>query len=707
MPYFPQVGYADCGPACVFMAFQYLGVEADIATLREQLGASRDGVRASDITRVVRSYGLDARGVRAGLSDLRALPPGSILFWRFNHFVVLEEVRATGLTIVDPASGRQSISFEEADSSYTGLAIEIGAPHKLPRRRFRKARRGPWRTLAALIPRAPYLWVSAIAASALVVLANVTLPMIMRSVINAGSYDNTTTAILVGAMLGAVLVAGIMHLLRSSVVSTLQGIFEDGAGKLLVTRLLSVEYGFFLTRHPGDLAQRVRIGGNLRQLFSTSTVGAGLDAVLITAYLFVMTTISITTTLIALALLLVAVLVAVAGAKRQSFLAAAATDTQVRSVGLLHEVLDSISSVKALGAEQETRSRWSNLFAEEITAGVRSRRHLGRITSLATWLQFATPTAVFAAGLLLLNAGALDLGSIVAISALSASLFTSVISLVMAALQLASAKPELERVSDILDAPLERLLPGPLNLAPDGVSVTVKGLDFRYPGSVDLALTDITLHVDEGDYLGVLGVSGSGKSSLGMLLAGLIEPTAGSIQVAEYDVSTINVQHLRRQLGYVEQNSRLISGSIIDNLRLGVPDASIDEVRWASQIAEIDEFITSLPMGYETVLGSRGEGISGGQRQRIALARAVLKRPPLLILDEATSAVDPKTEAAILRNIRQQVNCTLIVIAHRLNLVQDADHIAVLDRGALLSFGAPADIRALRKAGSLGDEIML
>ncbi|MFB7667285.1 peptidase domain-containing ABC transporter [Kitasatospora sp. NPDC056138] len=690
-----QAQTSDCGAAALGMVLAFHNVDVPLQDLRQATGTGRDGVSARQILEAAREYGFNARGVRVGLHGLQDLPPATILFWDFTHFVVLERVSGGWAYIVDPAFGRRRITLAAAGESFTGVALQITpgldtAHDRSGRRTARRSDKNPWLYLRHFFPHG-LRWLPFIVCSLLLLLFNLGMPLATRYVVDSVVPGRQFTG--AGYLwLGIPVLATAyfaLQLIRSLSMLTIQTAVDENVTLSILNRLFALPYDFFTNRSPGDLLQRVRTGSAIRQVLSVSAFSTAFDGILILVYMTLLVLADHTLALLVIAMAMFQVGLLVVAWRKQEYASADALEARARAESELAEILEGMATLKAAGVEEAASHRWSHSLAEELNTRLRSRRLLTLSSTLSSALQLAAPLVILAVGSLRASAGILSLGDVLGFSVLAMGLLGPLANLVQVGLQVSGLAPELARLSDIIEATPEKRSSA-RSIAVRG-ELEVRDVFFAYQTGRAEVLSGVSFRVPRGSFTTVLGASGSGKSSCALLLAGLHNPTIGQILVGGHELSVMDTIAYRRSIAFVNQDSRLFSGTIRENIALGGSEVSEAEVTEAARLAGIHDDVARMPMGYDTLLASGGAGISGGQRQRIILARALVRRPRLLILDEATSALDPVLETEIFERLRH-LGITLVVIAHRLSVIESADQVVVLEAGKVVQYGSPQEL---------------
>lgn len=358
---------------------------------------------------------------------------------------------------------------------------------------------------------------------------------------------------------------------------------------------------------------------------------------------------------------------------------------------VLQENLIGIRVVKAFGRELSETSRYAQLNDELVTANMRTISAIRNTFPLIFLLSNLITLAVVGYGGSQVIGGAFTIGELVAFNSYLMFILQPILLVGFAAPVIAQAAASAERVYEVVDAQIEiRNRPGAVPLQNYTGRITFEAVHFRYPGAVTEALKGISFEAKPKELIAILGSTGSGKSTIVNLLPRFYDVTAGAVRIDGHDVRDLTLESLRSQIGIVFQETTLFSGTLRDNIAYAAPNALMEAVIAAAKTAQIHDFITSLPEGYQTLVGERGVGLSGGQKQRIAIARTLLANYRILILDDSTSAVDAKTAAQIqesLDNLMRHKTCTVFVIAQRISTVRNADRILLMDKGRLIAQG--------------------
>jgi len=694
IPFVQQLSAMECGAACLTMVLGYWGRGTSLDEVRDVLGPGRDGVTALGILNAAEFFGLRGRGVKADLEDLDLLDRGSILHWKFSHFVVLDRVRSDSVDIVDPAVGRRRVSLDEFSRSFTGVALVFE-----PGDDFRQARRragGMWPFVRRLIGEHKGVLAQVLVASIFLQVVALAVPLLTSLVVDRvlPRDDQQLLMVVAVGLLGVVVFQFAASFLRAHLLLALRTRLDARMMLAFLDHLISLPYSFFQTRSAGDLMMRLSSNAQVREIVTGGALSALLDGSLVVLYLAILFLASPILAALSLGLGLLYVVVYFATRRPKRELSAHIISKEARSSGYQIEMLSGMDTLKSLGAEQRAAEHWSHLFVDVLNASLSRGRLDAAIDSILATLRFSSPLIILAVGALQVLQGHLSLGTMLALSAVAAGFITPLATLVETAIQFQTVQSYVERLDDVLQAEpeQERGELRPARKLKGGI--TLHRVSFRYSPVAPLVLKDVSVEIAPGMMVGVVGKSGSGKSTLISILAGLYQPTSGRVLYDGQSLFDFDLRSVRRQLGVVTQNPYLFGDTIRSNISLADPTASFEEILWAARTAGIHDEIMAMPLGYDTPLLDRGASLSGGQRQRIALARALLAKPSVLILDEATSALDGITERNVQREL-EALRCTRVVIAHRLSTVRDADLILVLSDGVLVEMGSHGELLQL------------
>jgi NHLM bacteriocin system ABC transporter peptidase/ATP-binding protein len=694
-----QMEAVECGAASLAMILASYGRFVPLEELRVMCGVSRDGAKASTILRAARSYGLIARGFQMEAADLRTVARPAIIFWAFQHFLVVEGIRTRfGRTVVavnDPASGPRFIDWEDFDAGFTGIVLTFE-----PGPDFQRGGR-PTRVGEALLRRR----MPTGRALPLVLLASLLLvvPGLLGPAFSRVFIDRVFTGGVTGYLV-PLLVAMATTAFGTFVLTSVQRHYllriEIRVGLVSSARffrhLLRMPVSFFLQRQPAEVAKRVSANDMVAEILSRDVATTIVNLVLVAFYAVILLRYDLLLGLIGvcMALLNIAVLRLVARARTDA-VAALRADRGKLTVATFN-TLQLIETVKATGAEPEAFQRWSGFLAKVVS----SRQKLGvttaALTTVPPLLAGLNSGLILLVGGLRVIDGVITAGMLVAFQTLLAQLSRPITQLTNLGDRLQDVAADLTRLHDVEKHPVAAAFTrpaGPVGTRLEGC-LSFEGVHFGYGPLSPPVVRDVSLSLVPGRRLALVGGSGSGKSTVGRLAAGLYEPWSGAILLDGRPRDDIARTVLAASLSYVDQDISLFEGTIRDNLTLWNEDIPDEVVNQALLDAAIFDVVAARPGGLISNVLEGGRNFSGGQRQRLELARALVTQPTLLILDEATSALDPRTERVIADNLRRR-GCACLLIAHRLSTVRDADEIVVLDRGAVVERGRHEELIAM------------
>jgi ABC-type bacteriocin/lantibiotic exporter with double-glycine peptidase domain len=669
------------------MILNYHGSKVTVAECRESLGAGRDGATALSLARVGRAYGLRVRAFSVELNRFAEIELPAIVHWNFNHFVVVEKWSAAEVVIVDPAIGRQYITAEEFDRAFTGVTLTFAPGADFAFNRRQQSRHLSWQRYLTYFRRTPFLLFQILSISLLLQLTALALPWFTRfmvdRVINLKLRDIMPLlalemgVIVLAQVTGSYMRAAMLMYLRARLdLQIMQDFFEH---------LLSLPFSFFQQRANGDLLMRLGSNTVIREALTGQILSTVMDTMLASLYLLLLFAINNT---FAFAIIGIGVLqfgLGLAAGRWLRRLTESNLAAQAQEQSYLLEALQGISTIKAAGLEHQAFDYWSNLFFKQLNVSLQRDHAVTLINAAETALRTATPLLLLWLGAYLVLGGKLSLGSALAINAIAMLALSPLNSLIANLRQWQLVRANLDRLTDVLEAKPEQataqkqavLLKGALEL---------RNLSFQYSAQSPKALEEISLKIEAGQKVALVGATGSGKSTLLQLLLGLYQPTSGEIYFDGTPISTLDYKELRRQCGVVLQEPFLFTGTIRQNISLNNPQLTAEQLVTAAEVAGIHQDILRMPMGYDSHLSEGGTGLSGGQKQRLALARAIVNEPAILLLDEATSHLDAVTEKQV-DDFLSRLRCTRIVAAHRLSTIRNADTIFVLEQGRIVESG--------------------
>jgi ABC-type bacteriocin/lantibiotic exporter with double-glycine peptidase domain len=673
-----QMEAAECGLVCIAMLLRHFGHHVPLAELRAVIGTSRDGHSAGDVLRAARALGLEGRGLRVPLSRLGSLSLPALLHWENNHFVVLQSVSRRGIRVVDPALGTRHLSHTDAGLAYSGVALELRPGPSFRRRRAQSTSLSRYRTalgaakstlvFVVLANVAGQCMALAFPASSQVLIDQVIVPARVHWLI-------PVLAVTVGA--------GILRLSLLKLQGASRSLLQASLGLSLTLELgrhlLKLPLPFLDSRNHGDLLGRVEVQQQLQELIANAVqacfdvVAALLLGALMVAYDWRMGSLGLLVA--ALRVLLVRALNPLSERRAAAVLAA-----RGREQGALVEATRSPELTHGMGAQDRLSQRYARRVSERVRLVVASARLQQGLAVAAGCIGAWFEALILWYGGHRVIDGAMSIGVFSGFLAIRIMIEPPLQALATLLGSWAQMRGALARSDDVLSTPA--VATGSLRPSVVRGRIEARNLGFRYGSGASWVLRGVHLVIEPGQKVAIIGLSGQGKSTLGRLLVGLLAPSEGEVLLDGAPLCSYDSAALARHLGVVLQDPLIMEGSVQDALRLRWPEAPVESLLAAARLACFDQLLARMPEGLDAPLLALGSNLSGGERQRLALAQALVGFPSVLLLDEATCALDATTEQQILSNL-ERLPATIVAIAHRPAVAEHAERVLCVRDGAV------------------------
>ncbi|NJK37638.1 MAG: NHLP family bacteriocin export ABC transporter peptidase/permease/ATPase subunit [Oscillatoriales cyanobacterium RM2_1_1] len=743
-----QIEAVECGAAALAIILAYYGKVVPLVELRQICGITHNGSQASNMILSARHYGMRADGYRMEINSLRQQAPPFIVFWNFNHFLVVEGFSKNKVFLNDPATGPRWVSGAEFAQGFTGVVLNIR-----PEPEFKVGG-------AIFSPKTAILsWLRGsfggvfycLLVGLLLAIPGVALPILIQLLVDWGLVK-AETHWLRPLILGLILVAGLqgmLLLLQLRMLRRLRVKLTLEMASAFVKQLLALPVGFYSQRFTGEISDRLRLNAAVAQTLSGSVSLAMIEVTAVVIYILVMVTFDPLLTLVAVSSVIVNLLTLnwALHQSKNTTIRFAQAKSQVAAVGI--SGLQNLETLKASGMESEFFSHWAGHWTKVVNAEQDLEVPNQILNILALLLQTLTVALILGIGGLRVMEGSLTLGMLVAFQSLVQSIQRPASSLIRSLKVLQDCIAHLVQLDEVFSYPLDQNLDEnqpapdrnsrthkvpdlPLTVqngadelsnsgarsvpvsspifsgfgdwSPDYYPVNflqekrlrgfieLQGVTFGYTQVAAPLIQQVTFSVQPGQLIGVIGPNGSGKSTLAKLICGLYQPWSGEILFDQQPRAEIDRHILATSLVLAEQRPTLFEGSVRENLTLWDPTIQDAQLVQACQDAGIHQAILGIPGAYDGYVMEGGVNFSGSQRQQLEIARALVNNPTILIMDEAMNALDGYTQETILDNIRRR-ECTCILITHGLNSLKDCDEIFVLSQGKVVEQGTPKQLQ--------------
>jgi NHLM bacteriocin system ABC transporter peptidase/ATP-binding protein len=698
-----QMEAVECGAAALGIVLAHFGKFVPLEQLRVQCGVSRDGSNAADVLRAARSYGLDAKGFQMEATIAKTLEPPFIVFWNFNHFLVVEGFKGDKVFLNDPAIGPRRIAWSEFDGSFTGITLTFEEGPDLEKGGKRQNGLGEIRH-RLVGSTAPLLLIFLL--SLLLVVPGIAVPGFQRvfvdRVLGAGLHSWLWP--LTGFMLFVAFLMGTLTWFQQRSLLRLETQLSIVTSSGFLRHVLRLPVEFFSQRPTADISLRVSTNDTIAQLLSRDLATAVVSGIVAIFYavLLIHTSLALAGIGIGLAAVNMIVLRVVARLRRDANIKL--QQDRGKLVAATYNGLQLLDTLKASGRESDYFERWSGQLANVVSGSQR----LGVPTQVLAVVPLFL--ASLNAGLILLIGsgraidGAITIGLLIAFQSLLNSFNRPVSDLSDLGAKAQAVSADITRIRDVERYPVAKAFsrPATRELARLTGSLRIEELTFGYSPLQPPLIEGFGLRLEPGSRVALVGGSGSGKSTVARLIAGLHEPWGGQILFDDVPREDLPRQILASSIAVVDQDIFLFEGSVRDNLTMWDSTTPDDVLTAALKDAEMLDVILQRNGRLDSKILEGGADLSGGQRQRLEIARALAVNPSLLILDEATSALDSETERRIDANLRRR-GCACVIVAHRLSTIRDADEILVMQQGKIVERGTHD---AMKETGGLYSELI-
>ncbi len=702
-----QMENAECGPACLSILLASFGRFVPLEQLRLDSGVSRDGSNALNLIQCGQKYGLDGKGLRLGLSEVYERKEPCILFWDYNHFVVLEGFAKNGVFINDPAFGPRRITYGEFDKGYTGVILDFkitdtfkkgGKPPSLTQDLFKRLRPVKFSLLYILI------------VGFCLLIPGLSIPVFMRIFIDNILVSNILpwkAEFLMGLTIAMVLSA-VLTCLQQYFLTRLNAKLSIRFSSDFLWHILRLPISFYAQRYPAEIAGRVNYNNEVASTLTNTILTACIDLVLVIFYgaVMLMYDLAVAGTGIGVGICSLILMRLVQRSRTDSFARLQKEQSQVwaASIGAIQQ----IETIKATGTESGAFSNFVGFDTNKINSLQDISKKDAVLGTAPIFFQGIALAALIGIGGWRVMDGALTPGALIALQILLLGFLQPVMRFLNFGQTMQFLSVMLLRLNDVLYNSIDQIYLKKKIKFKDKKKAKLEGyiefqdVTFGYSPLAPPLIENFNLKIKPGQRVALVGPSGCGKSTVSKLSTGLLVPWRGKVLYDNKLYHEHPSELLYRSIASVDQDIFLFAGSIRDNLTLWDPTVPDQMLIQAAEDACIHFDILERPRGYDTELIEGGRNLSGGQRQRLEIARALLYNPSILIMDEATSALDSRTEKQVMNHIRKR-GCSAVMVAHRLSTIQDCDEIIVLDQGIVVERG---NHEQLKNRGGLYQELI-
>ena len=663
---------AECGLACLAMVADYHGYKTDLVSMRRKFNLSLGGATLHDIMQFAQSLNLTTRPLRIELDDLQNLQTPCILHWDLNHFVVLKSATDKSVVIHDPAYGEKQLKMSEVSGHFTGIALELTPTSEFEKRDVKPSLKFSdfWTKITGLKKSLLLVFTLSILLQVFVLASPYYMQLVIDDVVLTGD-TSLLTVLAIGFFL-VLLFEISTNALRGLTLLHFGNLMNIQLGANLFHHLIRLPMNYFEKRHIGDIVSRFGSLQQIRQLLTTGITETIIDGIMAVVTLAMIFFYSAQLSIVVLVAVFLYALIRLFS--YQSFRNISEQEITARAEENTNfmESVRGIQTIKLFGSEVKREGQWQNRYANTINQSIRLGNFELSFAAANRFIFGLENIIVIYLAAKLVIAGGFSTGMLFAFMAYKQQFMGKMSNLIEKLIEFKMLGLHFDRLADIALTDKEELHPEVTRNHVIKGRISLKNVSFSYSDALPEVISNLNLEIKSGESVAITGPSGCGKSTLLKLMLGLNTPQRGEIFIDDISLTQLGNSQYRQQIAAVMQNDELLSGSVADNIAFFDTPIDMARVIYCAELAAIHDDISTMPMGYDTLIGDMGSSLSGGQKQRVILARALYKQPKILFMDEATSHLDTKLETDINEAIKR-LSITRVIIAHRKETIESAN----------------------------------
>lgn len=690
-----QMEGVECGAAALSIILGYYGKFIPLEKLRISCGVSRDGLKATNIIKAAKEYGLEAKGYAKSIEKLKDMEMPAIIFWNFNHFLVIEGFKKDKVYLSDPAQGRYHVTEKEFDDSYTGVVLTFS-----PSENFEKGneKKGLTNSLASRISNSKLSITYIVLASLFLVIPGLVIPSFTKVFIDKYLINGFS-----GFVMPLLLIMVTMLIINASLIYLQQYYLLKLETKLALStsskflwHVFHLPIAFFTQRYSGEVGNRVSLNDKVARLLSGDLANAALNVIVVVFYALLMFSYDaiLTTIGITIAGLNIIAMRFVAKARKDG--SRNLSNENGKLLGTTTSGISMIETLKASGRENDFFTNWVGYLAKVMNAQQKLGWLTTRLNTIPPLLTSLTTAIILGVGAMRIMDGDMTLGTLVAFLYLMNNFMSPVNQLVAVGNKLQETESDMGYIDDVLnyeiDTPFQDSVQPKVSTSNKVIGYfEMKNVTFGYNTTMPALIQDFNLKLKPGSRVALVGGSGSGKSTIAKIASGLYSPWEGKVLFDGINRENIPRYIINNSVAVIDQEVIMFNGTIQENISFWDSTISEKHIIQSARDAAIHDVVAARVDAYDSHVREGGGNFSGGQRQRLEIARALAVNPTILIMDEATSALDPKSEKIVMDNIKKR-GCTCLIVAHRLSTIKDCDEIIVMEFGKIVERGSHQEL---------------